>query len=146
MDSPIQSLGNWVLITKRVSPPRELCGSRARELERAPPMSVVNARDWERHRIYCAQLLLSQWQIEFFHSNSQKKTDLYWSIEREIFGMYLLRKHKLKSNKACSPSRPNRKHDRMSHHKLNGSKVTAAMCKVFQRVSFPFLSSPSKSC
>ena len=29
--------------------------------------------------------------------------------------------------------------------KLNGSKVTAAMCKAFQRVSVPFLSSPSKT-
>ena len=77
----------------------------------------------------------------------QSKQNRFVEVHREKnFGMYLLRKHKLKLNKACSPSHPNRKQERMSDDKLHGSKVTAAMCKAFRRVSFPFLSSPSESC
>ena len=76
----------------------------------------------------------------------QSKENRFVEVHREKnFGMYLLRKHKLKLNKACWPSHPNRKQERMSDDKLRGSKVTAAMCKAFRRVSFPFLSSPSKS-
>ncbi|XP_015754756.1 PREDICTED: CBL-interacting protein kinase 11-like [Acropora digitifera] len=69
----------------------------------------------------------------------QSKENRFVEVHREKnFGMYLLRKHKLKLDKACSPSHPNRKQERMSDDKLHGSKVTAAMCKAFRRLKKKF--------